>query len=358
MRILVEITHPAHVHFFRNAINIWKSHGHEVAVTARDKEIVIELLNLYGIKHTVLSGIGKGKLSLFSELIKRDCKLWRFCRKFKPDILTGIGAIFASHAGFVLRKPVIVWTDTDHAALINNLSLPFCNCICTPESFSRDFGKKHIRYSGFHDLAYLHPKNFTPDKSVLNELGISEGQKYIIMRFVNWGASHDIGQKGLSEKMKKKAVEEFSKYAKVFISSEVPLDDYFEQYRINISPERMHHVLYCAWMYFGESGTMASESAVLGTPAVNIATSAALIGVFKEMENAGLMFVRPNENEALAKGLELIKNEQIKSQTQELAKKMLCNKINVADFAAWFVENFPESERTLKKEPDYQYKFK
>ncbi len=43
MRILIEITHPAHVHFFRNAIDIWKSQGHEVAVTARDKEIVLEL---------------------------------------------------------------------------------------------------------------------------------------------------------------------------------------------------------------------------------------------------------------------------------------------------------------------------
>jgi predicted glycosyltransferase len=230
--------------------------------------------------------------------------------------------------------------------------------MCTPQSFSRDFGKKQIRYAGFHDLAYLHPRNFTPDKSVLNDLSLDEGQKFIIMRFVSWGASHDIGQKGLSEEMKIKAVEEFSKYAKVFISSEVPLNDYFEKYRITISPEKMHHVLYYSSMYFGESGTMASESAVLGTPAVNIATSAALIGVFREMEDAGLMFVRPNENEALEKGLELIKNDKIKTQTQELAKKMICNKINVADFVAWFVESYPESERILKKEPDYQYKFK
>jgi predicted glycosyltransferase len=358
MRILVEVTHPAHVHFFRNAIRIWQEHGHQVAVTARDKEIATELLHLYGIEHTVLSGIGKSKLSLLSELVERDYKLWRFCRKFKPDILTGIGAIFASHVGFFLRKPAIVWTDTEHAILINNFALPFCSCICTPQSFCRDLGKKHLRYAGFHDLAYLHPDNFTPDKSVLKELSVSEGQKFVIMRFVRWQASHDIGHRGLSDEMKIKAVEEISKYAKIFISSEVPLNDFFEKYRIKISPERMHHVLYYSWMYFGESGTMASESAVLGTPAVNVATSAVLIGVFKEMEKAGLMFVQPDEHRALEKGLELIRNDKVKLQTQELAKKMICNKINVADFVVWFIENYPESERILRKEPDYQYKFR
>jgi uncharacterized protein len=358
MKILVEITHPAHVHFFRNAIGVWKSHGHEVAVTARDKDIVIELLKLYGIEHTVLSHVGKGKLSLLSELVKRDYKLWRFCRKFKPDILTGIGAIFASHVGFLLRKPVIVWSDTEHATLINNLSLPFCSCICTPESFCRDLGKKQIRYAGFHDLAYLHPSNFAPDKSVLDELSLDEGQKFVFMRFVSWRASHDIGHRGLSDEMKRKGVEELSKYARVFISSETPLKGFFEKYRIAVSPEKIHHVLYYAWMYFGEGGSMASESAVLGTPAVNVATSAALIGVFREMENAGLMFVCPDEHKALEKGLELIKDDKAKLKTRELAKKMLFNKINVSDFIAWFVESYPESERILRNDPDYQYKFK
>jgi len=358
MKILIEITHPAHVHFFRNAIDIWKSHGHKVAITARDKEIVIELLKLFDIEHTILSGIGKGRLSLFSELVKRDYKLWRFCCKFKPDVLTGIGAIFASHVGFLLRRPVIVWSDTEHAALINNFTLPFCSCICTPESFRRELGKKQLRYAGFHDLAYLHPNNFTPDKSVLEELSLNEGQKFVVMRFVSWQASHDIGHRGLSDQMKKKAVEEFSKYAKVFISSEVLLKGWFEKYRIALSPEKIHHVLYYASLYFGESGSMASESAILGTPAVNIATSATLIGVFKEMEDAGLMFVRPDEQKALEEGLELVKTDKVKSRTKELAKKMLCDKINVAKFVAWFVEKYPESEKTLRNEPDYQYKFK
>jgi hypothetical protein len=39
MKILIDIGHPAHVHFFKNAIRELEGRGHEVKVTARDKEV-------------------------------------------------------------------------------------------------------------------------------------------------------------------------------------------------------------------------------------------------------------------------------------------------------------------------------
>jgi hypothetical protein len=39
MKVLIDIGHPAHVHFFRNAIRELESKGHAVKVTARDKEV-------------------------------------------------------------------------------------------------------------------------------------------------------------------------------------------------------------------------------------------------------------------------------------------------------------------------------
>ena len=44
-RVLVDITHPAHVHFFRNAIDLWKDQGWQVLITARDKDICLQLLD-------------------------------------------------------------------------------------------------------------------------------------------------------------------------------------------------------------------------------------------------------------------------------------------------------------------------
>ena len=66
-----------------------------------------------------------------------------------------------------------------------------------------DLGRKHIRYNGFHELAYLHPNRFKPDISVLDELKVKEGEKFVILRFVSWNATHDFGQAGLSFDQKK-----------------------------------------------------------------------------------------------------------------------------------------------------------
>lgn len=45
MKILIDINHPAHVHFFKNPIEILKKEGHEVVVTSRNKEFALQLLD-------------------------------------------------------------------------------------------------------------------------------------------------------------------------------------------------------------------------------------------------------------------------------------------------------------------------
>ena len=49
MKFLIDINHPAHVHFFRNPIKLLIDRGHEVMVTSRDKEMALDLLEELGI---------------------------------------------------------------------------------------------------------------------------------------------------------------------------------------------------------------------------------------------------------------------------------------------------------------------
>ena len=44
MRILIDILHPAHVHFFRNFHEEMADRGHELCITARDKDRSVDLL--------------------------------------------------------------------------------------------------------------------------------------------------------------------------------------------------------------------------------------------------------------------------------------------------------------------------
>ena len=120
------------------------------------------------------------------------------------------------------------------------------------------------------EMSYLHPKYFTPNPDVLKDLGVSKEDKFTILRFVKWKANHDIGHKGITTENKINAVREFSKFGKVFITSEEKLPIELEKYKIKILPEKIHSVLYYSSMFYGESATMASESAVLGTPAIYI----------------------------------------------------------------------------------------
>jgi predicted glycosyltransferase len=358
MKIIVDINHPAHVHLFKYVIAELRNHGHNVIITASQKDISYKLLDAYGFDYIKMGTYGD---SLAKKLINfpiLDCRMVKAVLQHQPDILTGVASSRIAHAGFLCRKKTFVLDDTEHSTGEIALYKPFATNILTPSAFTSDLGRKQIRYEGFHQLAYLHPNYFKPDASILDYLKVGEGEKFVIMRFVSWRASHDIGHKGLSIEMKRKSVQELSKYAKIFITSEGELPQDLGPYRITIPPEKIHHALYYAAMYFGDGGTMASESAVLGTPAINIATSASLIGVFADIERYGLMYVIPDEEKALEKGLELLQRSDLRYEMKVKREKLISEKIDVTKFIVWLVENHPASVKIMKETPDYQKKFK
>lgn len=359
MKYLFDIGHPAHVHYFKNLMWALQDNGREINVTARNKELTLYLLDKYGFEYVCTSKNRPSILGKGISLIKNDFIIYKEVKKNNPDILISFFLPFSSHVGKILNKPVLGFTDTEHAKLNRFLSERFTNTIVTPSCFKSSFPEnKHIKFDGYFELAYLHPNYFRPDPSILNLLGVKNDEKYVIMRFVSWTASHDIGHSGLSLEMKKKAVKALSKYAKVFISSEGELPEDLIQYRIKIPPEKMHDALYYATMYFGDGGTMASESAVLGTVAINVATSAVSIGTFADIAKYDLMYIIPDEQEAFKKAVELLKDYNLKTKALDKRKELIASKIDVTAFMMWFVENYPASVNTINLNPDYQYKFK
>lgn len=301
MRILVGIEHPKRVHFWKNTIDSLERDGHEIKIAARVKDISLYLLDAYGYEYEIYGRNYKGLPKKAYGLIESDFKLLRIARKFKPDIFVGKGSTYLGQVSKILRKPYICFSDTDHAKHSNWLTYPFADVICTPSCFKKKiFGNpnKHIMYNGYEELAYLHPNYFKPDPSVLDELGLDKRDKIIIVRFVSWGATHDFGQQGI--KNKKKVVKELEEFGKVFITSEKPLNKEFEKYRLTIAPEKIHHLMYYATMYLGDGGAMASEAAVLGTPAVFVSTIVS--GYLYDEEKYGLVhvFTDPNIGEEKA----------------------------------------------------------
>lgn len=331
MRVLIDIGHPAHVHFFKNIVLGLERNGHEVLVTAREKDVTVDLLESCGIKYEILSKIGFGKGNLIREWVSRDIKLLKVAKKFDPDLLIGILNPCVAHVAWLTGKESFIFTDTEHAKLANSVTLPFADRVFTPSSYVRDLGNKQIRYNGFHELAYLYPGYFEPDPDFLSEFGLSEDDRIIVLRFVSWGASHDIGHHGITNKLE--IVQEMEKFGKVFITSEQELNGGLEKYRICVRPEKLHDLLYHASLYLGDGGTTAVESAILGTPAVYVSSLVGTMGNFTELETKYEMIHCFNDSEeALRKAIEILSDPGSKQQWGIKKERLINDKIDVNQF--------------------------
>jgi hypothetical protein len=357
MRILIDLGHPAHIHYFKNFIIIMQEKGHEFAFVARDKEVLQTLLLHYNIKYT---NRGCGKKSLIGKLFYifyADYIIYKVAKRFKPDLFLSFASTYAAHVSRLFGKPHIVLDDTEHAKFELMMYPPFSDVILNPTCFWKKFSPKQLFFESYMELFYLNPKYFTPDISIINSYGISSNEKFFIVRFVSWNASHDIGQKGLSFESKIKLVHTLEEKGRVLISSEGSIPDAFKSNQIKIRPEHLHHFLAFAELYVGEGSTTASECAVLGTP--NIYINSLIVGYCKEQqEKYGLCNHLTNENGVIEKVVEIINNQDIRQEYITKRQRMLDDKIDGTAFLVWFIENYPQSEEIIRKNPTYQYSFK
>jgi predicted glycosyltransferase len=337
MRFVVDILHPAHVHFFRNFIGEMERRGHAFLVTARDKEIALELLGAYGIPHHVLSRQARGP-GLAVELALRTGRLWRLARRFRPDYLLGIMGPTIALAGKALPSRTVIFYDTEMARATNWFAYPLADLVCTPDCYQGDAGRRQLRYSGYHELAYLHPRRFTPRREVLARHGLDDGRPIHLVRFVSWQASHDVGERGWSAEGKRRVVERLASRGHVLVTSEAPLPADLARYRLRLPVEDVHHVLAFADLLVGESATMASEAAVLGTHALFVSRTGR--GYTDEEERRyGLVhnFTHQQEAGALARVEELLARTDLKADGARRRELLLADKIDVT---GWMIDLF------------------
>lgn len=343
-KVQISIGHPGHVHFFKNIILQLQRDGIKVKIVARKKDVTLELLKSYKIDFEIFPNYRSNLLYKALDRIFVTYFFYKIAKKFKPDIFLGIGGAVAAHVGKLTGKPSIIFTDTEHASIQNAIAFPFATTICTPSCFKQDLGKKQIRYNGYHELAYLHPNYFTPNPSVLDELGLKEGERFIVMRFVAWDAVHDKGHSGINLEIRRRLVHKLEKYGKVLITSETELPKDFEPYVIRIKPEKMHDLLYYSSLYIGDGATMATEAGILGTPSIYVSSLVGTMGNFDELEKKyGLVFAFQESDLAIKKAMELIQQPHLRDEWRKKKEKLLRDKIDVTAFMVKFIENYPKN---------------
>lgn len=364
MKILIDINHPAHVHLLRNAYFELKNRGHQVYVVVKDIPSAKRLMDLYGIPYQQLGEKNDKLLVKGLEQIIYDLKVWWFCITHHIDI--GVGSsINLAHVSRLCRMKSIILDDDDDEVepLFAKYAHPFASVVLSPQNTPRKVSKL-VYYPAYHELAYLHPNRFRPDPSVLDDAGVRyeknlEGEihifePYFVMRFNAFKAHHDVGVVGLTIDNKRKLVEQLAKIGKVFITTERNIDDEFLPYQLKVSPEKAHSLMYYATMLIGDSQTMTSEAAVLGTPAIRCNTFVGRIHYLEEEEhkyNLTYGFLPNQSKEMFAKINELIAMGQIvlKAEWMKRREILLKDKIDYTAFLTWFIENYPQSVDQAKK---------
>lgn len=334
MKILVQIAHPAHVHFYKNIIYGLKERGDSVLVTVRDKDLSAELLHRIGIPHYKISKLS-GKRITALEHLSYGYNTYKVVRAFQPDVITGIGGITAAHISFITDSESYIFTDSENATIQNRLAFPFADRIFTPDCYPETLGDKQISYPGYHELAYLHPNQFEPDKTVLEANGIDPDSRFSVLRFVDWGAVHDVGKRGFTRRQQRRLVDVLSKYGPVYITSEGSLPTEFEEYRLPVGPADIHHLLGFANLYVGDSGTMATEAAVLGTPAIRLRSADKRVDLsnFFELENRyGLLFSTRDFETVISKAQWIASDDTFQRKWDKRREALLQDKIDVTQF--------------------------
>ena len=381
MTVLFMISHPAHFWMFRYAIDNLKRDGHKVVIVIRPKDVLEQLCIDAGMEFYKVKNRPKkwGMFGLAIFLIEKIFEVLRIARKEKPDLLVGSDGVLAV-VGKLIRRPAFEMyeDDAEAIALYARMFFPIYTGVVCPHCCSAwKWEAKKYSYPSYHELGYLHPNQFKPSREVVERYGIDTTKPYILVRFAQLTAHHDVGIHGINTEVAERMIALLKPHGRIYITSERPLEPQFEQYRIRINPLDMHHVMAFASLYIGDSQTMAAEAGVVGTPFVRLNDFVGRLSYLHELEAPTDYTPRsdgyvprvdahvPDEvHYSLGYGHKTADVEGFfasierwlampdrKAVCAERREKMLSEKVDYAKFLTWFIEEWPKSGEAMKAAP-------
>ena len=294
MKVLLEASHPAHVHFFTPIGRELLRRGNDVVLAIRDKDVVLALAERSGIPTSRPSSgrwsghqPGRGILARGPELVSRVRWLRSLISAEGFDVVATrnpSGVLAARIAGIAS----IFDTDDGRAAGTHYwLAGPFASVVTSPELLPERLGRRHETYPGLKATFFLHPARFAPDPEILQRYGLAQSARLFILRFSANDASHDSGVRIIPDELVASICERLRALGHVVLSREGRgtmllrrLDHpprIRERYETDVeqatvvAPEHFLHLLARAELFVGDSGSVAMESVALGVPALRIA---------------------------------------------------------------------------------------
>lgn len=304
MSVLIDISHPAHVHFFRPLAQALIADEVPVHIVARDKDVTVRLLEAFDLPCEVLrmGRPGAGRLSAAAELLRRSLALRRRIRRHKVEVVltrNPSGAI----AAYGTRATSIFDTDDGRGVGIHYWAArPFADIITSSVHDPEDHGRGHRRYRALKAHMFLHPDGFAPDPAVRRKY-LGDDEQFCVVRFSAHDASHDRRIEGITPEGRRAIMERLVRFGPVLVSIErqgLQLQRGRDE-AAPVAPEDFHHLLATASLFVGDSQSVAAEAAILGVPALRLSGFTGTAFYLRHLEELGLIrnFSPGRENDLL-----------------------------------------------------------
>jgi hypothetical protein len=268
MNIMVDIAHPAHVNFFKKALRRLSEEGHQVIITGlrRGKlpRILENEMNDYPIYY-----VGRHDGSRYSIIVEANLqKLFRLLylvNRHQIDFGLSVGSFNLGAALQLRGKPNLQFDDDPERGMNVRLEKLTSTRLFFPPVVEQNGKVGHM--NALKEWAYLSPRYFTPDATVLQEYGVASGE-YIFVREVSSGSLNY--QHQASDTVASFA-RQFPQGYKVLLSLEDKeyREAYPEDWVLLQEPLRdIHSLLYHSRMIVSSGDSMAREGALLGVPSI------------------------------------------------------------------------------------------
>ncbi len=345
MKILTDIGHAKNAHILSAIAPILKKRGHELHFVYRSYDCIPELCRAFGFMGEDRGAGGDGVIGKLRYFKRVSTLMETVARQVKPDLLLSFGSPYLARLSGRTGIPMVVLDDTERNRWVQTAYRRQARVIIVPECFSKELSRNQRRFPGYFELAYLHPRCFTPDPRLVSD-ALGDDQ-FVLIRVVAWRALHDLNHSGISTKQLLDLVHAFSSKAKVCISAEDRLPPELEPLRVKTPAHLVHHVLAQASLVFSEGATMAAEAAVLGVPTIHC--SDLRPGYLSDLEGRyGLLqsYPRCDLRGALeTAGSFLSAGNEIRNEWQKRRERMLAESADVIEFMVKTIEAFDQGGR-------------
>lgn len=330
-RYLIFANTPAHVHLYKHLVEALRSEGHDVLVLGRAYDCTESLLSYYDLPYEIYGGQAPSIGSLLTNVPRQFGGILRHVRAYDPDVIFGRGS-YAAFAGTVSRTKTVLVLDSTPYNVGPVVSSKFAHRVLTPDSYGRSLGENHDRFQGFKECAYLHPDVYTPDPSVRDDLGVGETEPYALVRFNAYDSIHDVGLGAGPTTDRVTLLDRLADHATVFVSDESDSLDLSEldARPYDLHPARIHDALAEAHLVVTDTGTIATEGALLGTPAIRfVDADEPAMGEFEELESNDLLIQHTSLEDVLADARSILETADSQQRWQRRKDEYLSTKPNL-----------------------------